>query len=271
MDAIVLRRGDYGETDRLITLYTLPQGKVRTIAKGVRRITSRMAGHLDLLTYSTILLIQGRTLDLITQCQTIEGFAGLRGDVWRTTYGCYVAELVDRFTEDSIPNPPLFAQILRTLHQLATLEAEHLTAAVRAFELSLLSLSGYQPELRQCLECREPLRPETNFFSAEAGGALCPRCGQGHARARSIGVDSLKVLRNLQARPDTIVGRVLLPDAVMADVQEIMAGYIQRLLERQPRSAGFIDTLARLYPGANDEVREQERLSPRHSSLATGA
>ncbi len=108
-DAIVLRRLDYGEADRLITLYTIQQGKVRAIAKGVRRITSRMAGHLDLLTYSSVLLVKGRNLDLITQGQTIEGFSGLRGDVWRTTYACYLAELVDRFTEDGVPHAALFS------------------------------------------------------------------------------------------------------------------------------------------------------------------
>jgi len=247
-DAVVVRRLDYGEADRLITLYTAQQGKVRAIAKGVRRITSRMAGHLDLLTYSTMLLVHGRNLEIITQCQTVEGFSGLRGDLWRTTYACYCAELVDRFTEDNQPNLGLFRLLVRALHDLSTLPQESLEAAVHAFELGLLSLVGYRPELRQCLGCREPILPRPNFFSAEAGGVFCPACGAGAARAGRISVDALKLLRNLQTKPESVVGRVRQPADVLDEAKTVLDGYIHRLLERQPKAAGFIDNMARIGP-----------------------
>jgi DNA repair protein RecO (recombination protein O) len=128
-------------------------------------------------------------------------------------------------------------------------EEAHLRAAVHAFELSLLSLAGYQPELRHCLGCREPIQPEVNFFSVEAGGVFCPSCAADPERSprnrEPIGVDALKVLRNLQSRPEAVVGKLTLPAAVLEEVEEVLNSYIHRLLERQPKAAGFIDTLSR--------------------------
>src|SRR5437588_93894 len=101
-EAIVLRGYDYGEADRILTLYTPNSGKLRAIAKGVRRTKSRMAGHLDLFTRSNMLVARGRQLDIVTQAETIESFRSMRDDLSRVSLAHYVAELVDSFTAEQL-------------------------------------------------------------------------------------------------------------------------------------------------------------------------
>src|SRR5438045_4093476 len=98
-EAVVLRQRRLGEADRILTLYTPQLGKVEAVAKGVRKQTSRKAGHLEPLTLSSLLIASGRNLDIITQAETVESFLPLREDLTRLSRGMYVAELVDRFSE----------------------------------------------------------------------------------------------------------------------------------------------------------------------------
>src|SRR5512143_4101073 len=99
-ESIVLRHSDWGEADRLLVLYTREQGKVRAIAKGVRKITSRKAGHLEPFTHVKLQVSSGRDLMIVTQADTIEAFAPIREDLTLTGYAAYVIELLDRFIPD---------------------------------------------------------------------------------------------------------------------------------------------------------------------------
>src|SRR5436305_15151096 len=120
-EGIVLKAYNYGEADHILTLFTPNAGKLRAVAKGVRRTKSRMSGHLDLFTRSTLLVARGRQLDIVTQAETIENFAAMRTDLWRSSYGHYVAELVDGFTAEALANYPLYALTVSTLRRRSTL------------------------------------------------------------------------------------------------------------------------------------------------------
>ena len=117
-EAITLRRTDFGEADRILTLFTPTYGKVRAIAKGARRTTSRLAGHLEPFTRTQLLLASGRDLDIVTQAEGRERLDALRDDVWHATAAWYLAELVDRFLEDADPHPRLYGLFVKTLRQL---------------------------------------------------------------------------------------------------------------------------------------------------------
>src|SRR5215471_3777336 len=117
-EAITLRRTDFGEADRILTLFTPAYGKVRAIAKGVRRTTSRLAGHLEPFTRTQLLLASGRDLDIVTQAEARERLEALRDEVWHATAAWYLAELVDRFLEDVDPHPHLYGLFLTMLRQL---------------------------------------------------------------------------------------------------------------------------------------------------------
>ena len=146
--------------------------------------------------YADMLLAKGRELDVVTQSQTVDSFRRMREELWRTSHGYYVVELVDSFTEERNEEPPLFDLLVSTLRYLA--ECPDLFTAVRFFDLHLLGIVGYRPELTRCLVCREEVKPEDNYFSPSLGGVICPACGYGEVTARPLSLNALKVLRHLQ-------------------------------------------------------------------------
>jgi DNA repair protein RecO (recombination protein O) len=244
-EAVALRATPFAEHDRLLVLYTKSSGKLRVLAKGVRRTTSRLSAHVDLFSHAGLFLVHGRTFDLVTQGQTIETFPLLHEDLWRLALAFYCGELVDRFTEELIVNVGLFEALLTILRQLNDATRDP-ALAVRAFELDLLGLSGYRPQLHRCVRCETLIQPEANTFSAADGGVLCPSCSQTVPTAEPISVEALRILRNLQTRPEALVGRARISPQTIDQAERVLIGYIQYLLDRRVRSVGFLDVLRRL-------------------------
>jgi len=118
--AIVLGHIEYGEADRIIKLFTAEKGKITAIAKGVRKIRSRKAGHLEPFTRTNLFLAKGRNLDIITQAETLDSFIGLREDLQRLALASYVVEVVDRFTYEEGQNIGIFRLLANTLSRLET-------------------------------------------------------------------------------------------------------------------------------------------------------
>lgn len=240
-EAIVLKGYDYGEADRILTFYTPHIGKLRAVAKGVRRTKSRMSGHLDLFTRSSLLLARGRQLDIVTQAQTIESFRPLRDDLWRVSLAHYVAELVNGFTAEALANFPLYALTANTFRRLSSAAGAEL--AVRSFELQLLGLTGYRPQLHRCLNCASEITPQENAFSAKMGGILCPDCRVADRAAAPISVDALKAMRNLQTNENAMLQLGSLPEPVARELDQRLQEYIAYRLESRPRSLKFLEQL----------------------------
>lgn len=240
-EALVLKGYNYGEADRILTLYTPQAGKLRAIAKGVRRTKSRMSGHLDLFTRSTLLVARGRQLDIVTQADTVENFSGLRTDLWRASLAHYVAELVDAFTVEQLGNYPIFTLAAQAFRHLASSDSVDL--GMRSFELQLLSMSGYRPQLHRCLHCDASIEPQTNHFSPRMGGVLCPGCASADSSAPRISVNALKLLRHLQTRDSGVLQGVRIEEEVRREVERRLQEYIVHRLEAQPRASGFLERL----------------------------
>jgi DNA repair protein RecO (recombination protein O) len=234
--AIVLKRMDLGEADRIITLYTREHGKLRAVAKGVRRATSRSAGHLEPFTLTDVLLAVGRELDVISQAETIAPFRAVREQVVLTTHAYYLAELTDLLTEDRMENQAVFSALVEGFTALS--EEPDPRVVVIAFQLVLLHALGYQPELSECVDCRGSIRPVANRFSAMLGGVLCPDCGPRDGMSRAIEVDALKLLRNLQRSRG--VRLVHVPGEVSRDAENLLRTYAEHIMERRLRSPALI-------------------------------
>jgi len=240
-EAIIIKKIKLGEADRILTLYTPYLGKIRAVAKGVRRPKSKMAGHLELLTHSLVSLARGRNLDTITGSQTINSFLPLKSDLKLTSYGLYATELVDQFTADHIENRPLFQVLLETMQRLCRRGDNELV--LRYFELHLLNQVGYRPQLQQCVSCRQPLEPTTNSFCPGAGGMLCPSCCQSQPLTRPVSVNALKVLRLLQSNDYDTVVKLKMDSELSHQLEMVMRDYLRYLLEREVKSAAWLDTL----------------------------
>jgi DNA repair protein RecO (recombination protein O) len=242
-DAIILRRTDFGEADRLLTVFTPEMGKLRLLAKGVRKTTSRKAGHVELFMLTDMLVAQGRTWDIISQAEVVESYRGLREDLDKASQAYYLAELLDRFAEEHDPNAPLFELLALTLARLS--HENDPFVALRYFELHLLTLTGFQPQLYFCLACNEALEPVENYFHFADGGVLCPKHGQVRPNAEPIPLPVLKVLRFLQTEPWEKVAKLQLTPLTRQQVESLLLGYITFLLERRLKSVDFLRRLRR--------------------------
>ena len=240
-EAIILKKIKLREADRILTLYTPHLGKIEAVARGVRRPRSKMAGHLELLTHSLVTLARGRNLDTITGSQTISSFLPLKTDLTLTSCGLYAIELTEKFTPEHVENYPLFQLLLETMTRLCQGGNNELT--LRYFEMHLLNEVGYRPQLQQCITCRKPLEPVINSFSAAAGGMLCPRCCHTQPLSRPLSVNALKVLRFLQNSAYLSASNLKINRELAGELEDTIRGYIKYLLEREVKSAAWLDTL----------------------------
>lgn len=242
-EAIILRWRKLGEADRILTLFTPTFGKMEAKAKGVRKTTSRLSGHLQPLNRCQLQLAQGHVSDVITGCETIDSFRGLRDDLDLLSRALYVAELTDRMTADHVQSLPTYRLVLDTLGRLEASPAPD--TALRFFEMQLLDQSGFRPEIERCVSCGNALEPVDNFFAPVAGGAVCRQCVPGLAGPRVMTLNGLKLLRLLQRGSYNDVARVNVPPALAEEVERHLRSYIISVLERDVNAAAFIDHLRR--------------------------
>jgi DNA repair protein RecO (recombination protein O) len=243
VEAIIIRRRDWGEADRLLTLYTREQGKNQAVAKGARKPASRKAGHLELFTRVHLLIARSRSIDIITQAETIDAYRRLRESLEASTWAHYFAELLDRFTGEAEQDESLFNLLSSSLTWLC--ESQDLRLVARYYELHLLELAGFRPELRHCPICSKRLEPEDSYFSPAQGGVLCPDCGRGRRDAAKISLAAFKVLRYGQSHDWSDVRRLRLGKALHSEVERMLYHYLLYVLERNLKSIEFLQQLRR--------------------------
>lgn len=239
VEAVVLRHSDYGEADRLLTLYTRQLGKTRALAKGARKIASRKAGHIEPFMQAKLQLAKGRDMLLVTQADTVDAYLPLREDLILTSHASYIVELLDRFTyEGDTENPSTFRLLTDTLSRLASKADPWLV--IRYYEMRLLDHLGFRPQLLKCANCGREIKPEDQYFSFSAGGVICPRCGQGLRHLHAISIEALKYLRHFQRSKYAEATRAQASLDVQQEIETLMQGYFTYLLERELNTPGFM-------------------------------
>ncbi len=230
-EAIVLARLDYGEADRIVTLFTPRRGKLRVIVKGARKPLSRLGPHLDFFCRSTLLLAKGRELDIVSDAATIEPHERLRTDLDALGHASHMAEMVNRLTEDRQENEAIFDLLAQSLKLLE--DGVDPWLVTRHFEWALLALLGYRPELYRCVSCGAELLPGPNGWSNRLGGNLCPLCRAADAGSRMVSLDAQKVLRMFDRQGLAAVARIRIEEGLRSEIEGILADYLRHLTERE--------------------------------------
>ncbi len=158
VEGIILQHTDWGEADRLLTIYTRELGKVRAIAKGVRKPRSRKAGHIEPFTRSTLLLARGRDLFILTQAEANEPYSAIKEDLVLFGYASYVIELLTSFTYEEEENQSLYRLLVNALTRLDRGDDPNLI--IHYYEIRLLDLVGYRPLLFTCAQCMIEIKAE---------------------------------------------------------------------------------------------------------------
>jgi DNA repair protein RecO (recombination protein O) len=170
---VVLRTIKLGEADRIVTIFTQAHGKIRAVAKGVRKTGSRFGGRLEPTTHIALQCYEGRELDVVTQVETIDAFRPLREHYGLLTHAIPMLEAVDHVAQDRERNLALYRMLVGALRTLAEEPTPVVTAA---FFWKLLSLEGFHPLLDMCARCGEG--PPFIAFDLGEGGVLCASCGR---------------------------------------------------------------------------------------------
>jgi DNA repair protein RecO (recombination protein O) len=244
VEAIVLRHMDWGEADRLLWLFTRETGKVRVVAKGIRKPRSRKAGHLEPFTRAEVLLAYGRDLPIITQAEAKDAYQALREDLVRMGYASYIVELLDRFTYEEGENISLYRLLSDTLSRINNDKAP--AFAVRYYEVRLLDLVGFRPQLMRCVNCGGEIQPVDQFFSFEKGGVICPNCSLRETGIRPVSMPALKILRHFQRSNYSEARRAHLSSTVDNELENLMGGYLSYLLERGLNTPSFLQHVRRI-------------------------
>ena len=242
-EGIILRRLDFGESDRILTLFTRKLGRISGIAKGSRRPSSKIAGHLELFMRSSFLISRGRNLHLITQAEVLEDYDSLRKDLKGIGLGSYVVELVDAVTYEEGSNLKLYDLLVTTLAALNTGEDPEII--VHYFELHLLGLVGFQPEFFICVECGKQIVEEDQYISGELGGVICPDCPgriKG-ANLRPVPSRLLKYLRHFQRSSLQELLPINIPPDLRKGLEDLIRHYLTHTLEKHLNSPDFINRI----------------------------
>ena len=242
---IVLRVQKLGEADRIITMLTRRHGKIRVVAKGVRRTRSRWGARLEPFNHVDVQCYTGRTLDVVTQAQTVDAFAPAIVADWSAySCGCAILETADRLvSEEGEPSLRVYLLLLGATRALAD-GAREPALVLDAFLLRAMSHAGWAPSLSECARCATP-GPHRSFTVA-GGGMVCPRCRPpGSVTPATETVALLSAL--LHGDWDTADAS---GTPTRREASGLVAAHLQWHLERQLRSLPLVDRRARVRPAA---------------------
>jgi DNA repair protein RecO (recombination protein O) len=239
-DAIVLSRFDLGEADRVLTLITPEHGKLKAIAKGIRRPTSRLGGSLEPFAELHVALARGRTFDIVTEVRVGHAWLNLRDDLESTATAWYLGELADRSLEERHEAAPLYALLRRAFELLDAGMAPGRVA--RWYEMRLADELGFRPEVDRCVECDRMLEPTESFrWVPPLGGVVCGRCPGPPADRTGLSLEGLKLLKAYQRLDIEAIAGLRLGADVEQEVEADLREFIRVVLERDARSLAFLD------------------------------
>jgi DNA repair protein RecO (recombination protein O) len=235
--AVVLGTLDYGEADRLVTLFTEGRGRLTAFAAGARKSKRRFAGALEPATLLSVQLAERRGTTFRMDSADIEhSFLRIREDLPRIARGLYCLELCRELLREQEPHPQLFERLVEYLRRLEGAEAG--PTSLLAFELEALAQAGFQPRFDSCALCGKPVEGERGRFDAEHGGAICADCEGRVPHAERVPGEVMRALASLQQGH-----RQPLPAHVRARSRQLLNTFIAHQLGRRLKSVEFMAQL----------------------------
>lgn len=246
-EGIVLKRRDFGEADKLLTIFSKQRGKVKVLAKGVRRINSKRSGNVELLNHSKLFFAESKIFPLLTEAETINAFPSLKEDLVKIGFAYQITELIDNLFHEEQESRVTFEFLTTTLRNIDLAEDQREARLYKQeFEVKILELAGFRPQFFTCPKCREPLSEQTHLLSPELGGVVNRSCVNDLVLTKPISSLAIKMLRFLQEEDSERVGRVQTGESLQKEVDQALAFYLEYILEKSLRSTEFLEKVERL-------------------------
>ncbi len=240
VEGIVIRSIDYGESNKILTIYTQENGKIGMMARGAKKPNSRLSSISQLFTYGNYLYWSSKGLGTLSQGEVIHAFRSIREDILKTAYAAYIVELTDKLTEDGAASPGLFHLLFHSLHNIN----KNVDAEVIAFifEMKMLAFAGITPQLDHCACCGKAER-EYAAFSIKEGGFLCARClamDPHHLRISRATQKLLKLFLTLDIKR---IGHISLKKTTRSEIKRIINDYYDAYSGLRLKSKRFLSQL----------------------------
>jgi len=230
---IILRRINLGEADRILTVLTKNHGKIRVVAKGIRKTLSKLAGHLEPFCLTELMVTEGKSLNIITSAQVKETYINLRSNLESTRKAYFLAEVIDKIVDENHPHEEIFDLLKKTLESINSGSNELMQSY---FEINLLAELGFKPELEHCLDCHGKLDPQKVLFNAEQGGLTCGKCSGG----REISEKAIKVLRLFLAYNISIIDRIKTDEKLTKEILYLTNIYLKTISQQEFKTERFL-------------------------------
>jgi DNA repair protein RecO (recombination protein O) len=256
IEGIVIRSLDYGESNKIITLYTRETGKAAVMVRGAKKTQSRHTAIAQLFTVGlfTFYLSRTGTMGTLNSGEIIESHHALRSDLHMAAYASYLAELTDRLVADDSSYPYLFDQLTAALNSLE--EGKDARIIANVYELKMLEIAGYTPVFHQCVFCGSKveaghspdasagnLDPIHGSISATLGGWLCPLCRDQDRQALPVSVRTLHLLRLLQQVDLRKLGQIQVKEERIGQIRRVIRLFYDTYLDVNWKSRRFLEQL----------------------------
>lgn len=240
-EGLILRAQDYKEADQLLTIYTRERGKIKALAKGVKKNTSKLRGGLVLFGHSRITMAAGKVFPVIINTEGINAFAPIRNDFVRMSYAGYAAELLDGMLADEEQDECIFQLLIDTWQLLASCDA---WLAVKILEFYLLEKMGYQLQLKHCLFCNRPLAQE-NICRGVVGGLVCSSCpsDMDDVPGVRLSVETRAGLQALRSLPWERLPYIYFSQPAHKELDKYLDLQLQQILERPLKTKRFLQQM----------------------------
>lgn len=241
-EGIVIRSKDYGEGNKIVTIFSSDVGKISVMARGAKKTKSRLSSISQLFTYGQYLFYKGtsaNSMGSLSQGEIIESFRNLRSDLTKTAYAAYFAELMDRIIEDGERNPYLFNLLLTTYRYLD--EDKDAEILARLYELKILVAGGYRPQLDQCTHCA--VQEGTFGFSVKEGGFLCQDCQHLDPNCIALKTNTIKLLRVLYYFEINRLGNINVKSETKEELRHALWMFMDHHTPLRLKSRSFLEQM----------------------------
>ncbi|MFP7477818.1 DNA repair protein RecO [Terribacillus saccharophilus] len=242
VEGIILRTQDYGETHKIITIFTEDRGKIAVMARGAKKPKSRMAAIAQPFIFGSFLVQLGTGMGAMQQGEPLQSFRAIREDIVKTAYASYIAEMTDKLTDNNKPDPDLFRQLLQVMEWINDGKDADVLRII--YELKMFRRGGFAPTVHQCVNCGNTELPFR--FSVPEGGMLCRRCMHLDPDAYALSEKVAKLLQLFSSIDISRIGNISVKPETKRLLNEMLDTYYDRYGGYFLKSKKFLAQLDKL-------------------------
>ena len=272
---IVIKRMNYGEADRILTVLTEDHGKVKAIARGSRKILAKLGGSLEPFCLVDFIFHEGKSFYVVTAANVINHFEKIHTDIDKIAKAFYIGELLDKSLQEKQNHPEVFELFKKYLEELESSAGaipaqvgiqnskklsvdSHLRGndekengngsrvgdfLIPVFSAKILESLGFKPEVSECLHCRQKLLLAQNFWDDIEGGVICQSCHDKFGHGREIENDLIKILRLIFSPNFSVGSKINISEKFKNQTAEVLENYVEVILERELKSKKFLSQI----------------------------